>query len=106
MGDTQDDKATSLPAGQGDRLVDDLYASIAPFTAEQTPGGDENVTPKVPERPPGDGLIDGLYAGAAAFALVGLVLLIMWLLNWPGAPKDAEGHVARPAGLAAGKSAR
>lgn len=106
MGDIEDDKATSLPIGQDDRLVDEIYASIAPFTAEQTSSEDENETPTVRGRPPGDGLTDGLYAGVAAFALVALVLLAMWLMNWPGAPKDPEGHVVRPAGLTTGKSAR
>ena len=106
MGGTEDDKATSLPDGQGDRLVDDLYASIAPFSAEPTSSEHDNEARKVPEQPSGDGLIDGFYAGAAAFALVGLILLVMWLMNWPGAPKDAESHVVRPADLTTGKSAR
>lgn len=105
MGDTKDDKTTSLPNGQGDRLVDDLYASIAPFNAEHSLSEDENEARKVPERPPGDGLIEGFYAGAAAFALVGLILLVMWLMDWPGAPKDAEGHEVTPTGLTARKSA-
>lgn len=105
MVNTEDDKATSLPDGQGDRLVDDLYASIAPFTAEHTSSEDENEAPRVPERPPHDGLVDGLYASAAAFALVGLILLVMWLMNWPGATKDAEGYVVRPTGLTTKKSA-
>lgn len=69
----------------------------------------EDIQDKQPEaRPllPGDGLIEGLYAGGAAFALLGLILLVMWLMNWPGSPKDAEGHVVRPAGLTTAKSAR